>query len=62
MSELIKNPRVMKMAQAEVREVFNRRRKVDETSINEMKYLKSIVKETLRLHSPTPILPRECRE
>ena len=63
MSELIKNPRVMKKAQAEVREVFNRRGKVDETSINEMKYLKSIVKETLRFHAPVPLLiPRECGE
>ena len=35
----------MKKAQAEVREVFNRRGKVDETSINEIKYLKLIVKE-----------------
>uniref|UniRef100_A0A2N9HUW4 Cytochrome P450 n=1 Tax=Fagus sylvatica TaxID=28930 RepID=A0A2N9HUW4_FAGSY len=63
MSEMIKNPRVMKKAQAEVREVFNRRGKVDETSINEMKYLKSIVKEILRLHAPVPLLiPRECGE
>jgi hypothetical protein len=38
MSEMIKNLRVMKKAQAEVREVFNRRGKVDETGINEMKY------------------------
>ncbi|GMY30997.1 cytochrome P450 71D11-like [Fagus crenata] len=62
MSEMIKNPRVMKKAQAEVREVFNRRGKVDETCINEMKYLKSIIKETLRLHSPALLLPRECNE
>ena len=63
MSEMIKNPRVMKMAQAEVREVFNRKGKVDETCINEMKYLNSVVKETLRLHAPVPLLlPRECGE
>ena len=63
MSELIKSPKVMKKAQAEVREVFDRRGKVDETGINEMKYLKSIVKETLRLHAPAPLLiPRECGE
>ncbi|GMY30999.1 cytochrome P450 71D11-like [Fagus crenata] len=63
MSEMIKNPRVMKKAQAEVREVFNRKGKVDETCINEMKYLNSVVKETLRLHAPVPLLlPRECGE
>ena len=46
-----------------MRKIFNRREKVDETGINEMKYLKSIVKETLRLHAPAPLLiPRECGE
>lgn len=63
MSEMIKHPRVMKKAQAEVREVFNRKGRVDETAIDEMKYLKLVVKETLRLHPPAPLLlPRECRE
>ncbi|XP_075668410.1 cytochrome P450 71D11-like [Castanea sativa] len=63
MSEMMKNQRVMKKAQAEVREVINRKGRVDETCINEMKYLKLIVKETLRLHAPVPLLlPRECRE
>ncbi|XP_004292713.1 PREDICTED: premnaspirodiene oxygenase-like [Fragaria vesca subsp. vesca] len=61
MSELLKNPRVMKKAQAEVRqsafltyEDINAQHKMD--------YLKSIVKETLRLHPPIPLLPRESRE
>ncbi|KAJ4725246.1 Cytochrome P450 [Melia azedarach] len=64
MCEMLKNPRVMKKAQAEVREVlFNEKGKVDEMIINEMKFLKLIIKETLRLHPPAPlILPRECSE
>ncbi|KAL5735738.1 hypothetical protein ACOSQ2_030526 [Xanthoceras sorbifolium] len=63
MSELLKNPLILKKAQAEVREVFNRIGKVDESGISEMKYLKLVVKETLRFHPPVPLLvPRESRE
>ncbi|KAL6143783.1 hypothetical protein ACLB2K_054478 [Fragaria x ananassa] len=63
MSEMIKNPRIMKKAQDEVREVFNRTQQVNETSIREMKYLKLVIQEALRLHPPGPLLlPRECGE
>ncbi|XP_050370342.1 cytochrome P450 71D11-like [Argentina anserina] len=63
MSEMVKNPQIMKRAQDEVREVFNRLGQVSETGIKEMKYLNSIIKETLRLHPPAPLLiPKECRE
>ncbi|KAL5548606.1 hypothetical protein UlMin_003837 [Ulmus minor] len=63
MSEMIKEPEVMKKAQDEVRQVFSRKGSVDETGISEMKYLKAVVKETLRLHPSAPLLlPRECGE
>ncbi|XP_027341146.1 cytochrome P450 71D11-like [Abrus precatorius] len=61
MAEMIKNSRVMKKAQAEVRKIFKSRGKIDETSIDELKYLKAVIKEVLRLHPPGPLLiPREC--
>ncbi|CAJ2639987.1 unnamed protein product [Trifolium pratense] len=63
MSELIKNQLVMKKAQAEVRSVYNEKGNVDEISLHKLKYLRSVIKETLRLHAPGPLLlPRICSE
>ncbi|XP_026412330.1 cytochrome P450 71A1-like [Papaver somniferum] len=60
MSELIKKPTLKKKAQDEVRGVIGKKIKVDEDDINQMKYLRCIIKETLRLHPPVPLLiPRE---
>ncbi|KDP39110.1 hypothetical protein JCGZ_00867 [Jatropha curcas] len=62
MSELIRNPEVMKKAQTEVRQVFSEKGYVEEESIGELYYLKAVVKETLRLHPPGTFLARECME
>ena len=63
MSELVKNPRVMRKAQEEVRETFKGQDKLTEGDMVKLRYLHLVIKEALRLHAPVPLLvPRECRE
>jgi cytochrome P450 len=63
MSEIVKNPKVMEEAQTEVRRVFDGKGFVDETELHQLIYLKSVIKETMRLHPTLPLLvPRESRE
>ena len=57
MTRLAKNPEIMKKAQEEVRRVAGRKSKLEENDINQMHYLKCVVKETLRLHPPCTVLP-----
>ncbi|PIA58213.1 hypothetical protein AQUCO_00500269v1 [Aquilegia coerulea] len=62
-TELLRNPRVMEKAQAEVRQIFSGKKKIDQADIDKLNYLRLVIKESLRLHPPTPLLvPRECRE
>ncbi|XP_051126314.1 salviol synthase-like [Andrographis paniculata] len=64
MAEMLKNRQVLEKAQEEVRQVFDKQGGfIDEPSIPELKYLKLIIKETLRLHAPVPLLlPRKCEQ
>lgn len=62
MAEMMKRPKILEKAQAEVRRVFKGRGKVVEKDLPELKFVNLIIKETLRLHPAAPLIPRECRE
>ncbi|KAJ4718806.1 Cytochrome P450 [Melia azedarach] len=58
MAELLKNPRVMKKAQEEVREACKGKSKIEEADIQSLQYLNLVIKETFRLHPPVGLVTR----
>lgn len=63
MTELLRHPQILKKLQNEVREVAKGKDIITDEDIERMHYLKAVIKETLRLHPPIPVLiPRVARE
>jgi coumaroylquinate(coumaroylshikimate) 3'-monooxygenase len=56
MAELIKNPRVQQKAQDELDRVVGFERVMTEADFPNLPYLQAVVKESLRLHPPTPLM------
>ncbi|XP_031103422.1 cytochrome P450 76A1-like [Ipomoea triloba] len=61
LTELLRNPKAMTKAQEEIRGIVGPNRRFEERDIDNLQYLQAVVKETLRLHPPAPLLiPRRA--
>ncbi|GLJ15588.1 hypothetical protein SUGI_0256180 [Cryptomeria japonica] len=56
MTELLRNPQAMSRAQEEIELKIGRDHIVRESDLVSLDYLRCLVKETLRLHAPAPLL------
>ncbi|KAG5247831.1 cytochrome P450 [Salix suchowensis] len=61
-AELIKSPEDLKKVQQELVDVVGWNRKVHESDLEKLTYLKCAMKEALRLHPPIPLLLHEAAE
>ncbi|KAJ0765862.1 putative cytochrome P450 [Helianthus annuus] len=61
--ELLRHPQAMKEMQQEALKIGQGRSMIVEDDLEKMPYLKAVLKETLRLHTPNPLLvPRESTQ
>ncbi|RZC51352.1 hypothetical protein C5167_019775 [Papaver somniferum] len=56
MTELLTNPTTMKKVRDEITQVVGHKRSFEESDIDNLPYLRAVIKETLRLHPPIPLL------
>ncbi|ONH99047.1 hypothetical protein PRUPE_6G007200 [Prunus persica] len=58
LAELINHPRVLKKAREEIDRAVGNRRVAGESDVPNLPYIQAIIKETLRLHPPVPLVTR----
>ncbi|XP_057783137.1 cytochrome P450 84A1-like [Salvia miltiorrhiza] len=59
MAELMKSPKELEKVQEELAQVVGLDRNVEESDLEKLTYLRCVIKETLRLHPPIPLLLHE---
>ncbi|XP_043687330.1 flavonoid 3',5'-hydroxylase 2-like [Telopea speciosissima] len=60
MAEMMQHPEVMRKAREELDQVVGTSKMVEESYLSKLPYLNAVVKETLRLHPPIPLLIPHC--
>ncbi|KAK1398887.1 Psoralen synthase [Heracleum sosnowskyi] len=62
MAMLMKNPDIMDKLQNEVRNISRGNTRILEDDLQDMQYLKAVIKESMRINTPTTLLSRKARE
>ncbi|XP_055811920.1 geraniol 8-hydroxylase-like [Solanum dulcamara] len=62
MLELMKNPHAMEKAKVELAQVVGKKNAIKEADLVRLPYLHCILKETLRIHPPVPLLSRKAEQ
>ncbi|XP_027068728.1 cytochrome P450 93A3-like [Coffea arabica] len=62
LAELINHPKVFRQLRDEINTVVGSKRLVQESDVPKLLYLQAVVKESLRLHAPAPLIFRRCGE
>ncbi|KAL6128191.1 hypothetical protein ACLB2K_071547 [Fragaria x ananassa] len=62
MTELVRHPRVMERLRNEVMGIASGKQDITESDLDKMPYLKAVIKETLRLYPPLPLVFRESTQ
>ncbi|CAI9264047.1 unnamed protein product [Lactuca saligna] len=62
MTELMHTPEALKRVQQEMANVVGLDRRVEESDLEKLTYFKCVIKETLRLHPPIPVLLHQSSE
>ncbi|XP_058228507.1 geraniol 8-hydroxylase-like isoform X1 [Rhododendron vialii] len=56
MAELLRTPKTLEKAKAELEQTIGKGKPIEESDIPQLPYLQAIVKESMRLHPPAPLL------